>query len=217
MICENCGKEHNGSYGSGRFCSKFCARSFSTKYNRNEINKKISNTLKAKPKQPQIHCKVCNKVLRKNNVSGFCRNCLLTSDVAQNYRSIIGKTASSAVKNHKYWQPRNQISYAEKFWITVLNNNNIKFEHDFPIHVDNKHRYFLDFYIVKNNKKVDLEIDGKQHEYLDRQISDRRRDEYLTSKSYIVYRIKWNEINSEKGKFKMKRKIDNFLQFYKSL
>ena len=22
FICENCGKEHNGSYGSGRFCSK---------------------------------------------------------------------------------------------------------------------------------------------------------------------------------------------------
>lgn len=23
-ICENCGKEHDGSYGSGRFCSKKC-------------------------------------------------------------------------------------------------------------------------------------------------------------------------------------------------
>ncbi len=31
MICENCGKEHDGSYGSGRFCCKECARSFSTK------------------------------------------------------------------------------------------------------------------------------------------------------------------------------------------
>ena len=31
MICENCGKEHDGSYGSGRFCSKECARSFSSK------------------------------------------------------------------------------------------------------------------------------------------------------------------------------------------
>ena len=31
MICEYCGKEHNGSYGSGRFCSEECARSYSTK------------------------------------------------------------------------------------------------------------------------------------------------------------------------------------------
>lgn len=31
VICENCGKEHNGTFGSGRFCSKECAKSFSTK------------------------------------------------------------------------------------------------------------------------------------------------------------------------------------------
>lgn len=29
-ICETCGKEHDGKYGSGRFCSKECARKFST-------------------------------------------------------------------------------------------------------------------------------------------------------------------------------------------
>lgn len=46
MICEKCGKEHDGSYGSGRFCSQSCARSFSTTNNsRKEINKKISNKL----------------------------------------------------------------------------------------------------------------------------------------------------------------------------
>lgn len=46
MKCENCGKEHNGNYGSGRFCSQLCARSFSTKANRKEINKRVSKTLK---------------------------------------------------------------------------------------------------------------------------------------------------------------------------
>lgn len=30
-ICENCGKEHDGSYGSGRFCSKSCRMSFIAK------------------------------------------------------------------------------------------------------------------------------------------------------------------------------------------
>lgn len=43
--CENCNKEHEGTYGSGRFCSKLCARSFSTKAKRNEINKKVSKKL----------------------------------------------------------------------------------------------------------------------------------------------------------------------------
>jgi len=46
VICEKCGKEHNGSYGSGRFCSAYCARSYSTSLNRAEINKKVSNTLR---------------------------------------------------------------------------------------------------------------------------------------------------------------------------
>lgn len=31
MICENCGKDHDGKYGSGRFCSKECAKGFSGK------------------------------------------------------------------------------------------------------------------------------------------------------------------------------------------
>ena len=30
-ICENCGNEHDGSYGSGRFCSKHCRCSFNGK------------------------------------------------------------------------------------------------------------------------------------------------------------------------------------------
>lgn len=31
MKCEYCSLEHNGTYGSGRFCSEQCARSFSSK------------------------------------------------------------------------------------------------------------------------------------------------------------------------------------------
>lgn len=48
MKCENCQKEHNGEYGSGRFCSQKCSRSFSSKIKREEINKKVSETLKRK-------------------------------------------------------------------------------------------------------------------------------------------------------------------------
>lgn len=45
MLCENCGSEHIGNYGSGRFCSKKCARGFSTKSKRREINEKVSKLL----------------------------------------------------------------------------------------------------------------------------------------------------------------------------
>ena len=43
--CENCNNEHNGSYGSGRFCSLECAKSFSTKAKRSEINSAVSEKL----------------------------------------------------------------------------------------------------------------------------------------------------------------------------
>lgn len=43
--CENCNYKHDGSYGSGRFCSSKCARGFSTKKKRKEINKKVSDKL----------------------------------------------------------------------------------------------------------------------------------------------------------------------------
>lgn len=46
MKCENCNSEHDGSYGSGRFCSTKCSRGFSTKGKRKEINEKVSKRMK---------------------------------------------------------------------------------------------------------------------------------------------------------------------------
>lgn len=45
MICGNCGNEHDGSFGSGRFCCMRCSRAFSTKSKRQEINDKVSQKL----------------------------------------------------------------------------------------------------------------------------------------------------------------------------
>lgn len=45
MKCENCKTPHTGEYGSGRFCSSRCARGFSTKFKRTEINKRVSEKL----------------------------------------------------------------------------------------------------------------------------------------------------------------------------
>lgn len=46
MKCENCTKEHDGTYATGRFCSSKCSRSFSTKEKRKLINQKISKKIK---------------------------------------------------------------------------------------------------------------------------------------------------------------------------
>ena len=38
--CEYCGKEHDGSYGSGRFCSSKCARKYSNSKMTDESRKR---------------------------------------------------------------------------------------------------------------------------------------------------------------------------------
>lgn len=48
LNCESCATEHDGSYGSGRFCSNKCARSYSTKVKRIEINNKVSISMTGK-------------------------------------------------------------------------------------------------------------------------------------------------------------------------
>ena len=64
MICENCGSNHDGSYGSGRFCCSKCARGFSTKANREEINRKVSKTLGGRNYTPkEKFCLCCGSKL----------------------------------------------------------------------------------------------------------------------------------------------------------
>lgn len=45
MKCQHCNEEHNGDYGSGRFCKQKCARSFSTAMRRASINEKVAAKL----------------------------------------------------------------------------------------------------------------------------------------------------------------------------
>ena len=66
----------------------------------------------------------------------------------------------------------------------VLKNNNINYKHNYPFG-----KYFLDFYIEIGNRKIDLEIDGKQHLYEDRKQSDIIRNKYVISQGLEVYRI----------------------------
>lgn len=114
----------------------------------------------------------------------------------------------------KGWQSRNILSYPEKFWIKVLENNNIQYISNKSIKQENNiFNYFLDFYIEIENRKIDLEIDGSQHKWKDRKESDIKRDIYIKSLGIEVYRIEWNEINSEIGKQLMEEKINNFLNF----
>ena len=208
--CERCGHIMTEKFGSGRFCSRFCANS---RKHSKETKEKIS---KALTKNEEItQCLDCRKLIRPNR-SGLCKNCYLHKPLTEEHKKKLSDVMKA--KGYPRWNiHRNEPSYAEKFWMDVLKNNNIEYSFEFRVKNHKKHHYILDFFIEKNNCKIDLEIDGKQHLEPERILHDSERDTVLSSKCFIVYRVSWNSINTEFGKQEMKTKIDNFLKFYNSL
>ena len=205
-----------------------------------DCGKEVEVKIQSDPKK--IRCDECklaynnSKGIKKPNITDTYveRKCVICGNVIPPIRTKSGKYSKTKycskechqidkVKNghkayesskmkglHKPWRSRNITSYPENFWIRVLENNNIKFAREYFL---NK-KYFLDFYIEVNGRKIDLEIDGKQHKREDHIKHDKIRDEYVSSLGIEVYRVPWNSINTESGKILMKEKIDNFLLFY---
>lgn len=169
--CENCGKIMTEYFGSGRFCSRSCANS------RNHTpgtKEKISKSLLGH---------VCKEATRKK-ISTATKGKKLEDRVKYNGPEL--PILEIEQLNPGYF-PRTRLSYAEKFWKTVLDNNNISYIHDFKV-LKNNHTpgcYKLDF-LVEN---IDIEIDGSQHEYTVEK--DKIRTAYLESLGYKVYRIPW--------------------------
>lgn len=222
--CLECGKEIKRRR---KFCNSSCAAKYNNKRRvvSDEQKLKVSNTLKRKYNNGELikkcrivhtiekKCPVCEKIFLGTKKQIYCsQSCVHKSpEIKEKLRQAQLRRVESG--EHRGWQCRNISSYPEQFWETVLNNNDIHYERESFC----TRKYFLDFYIEKNGKKIDLEIDGKQHTYKERIIHDKERDIYLNSVGFEVYRIPWNEINSEQGKSEMKTKIDKFLKYYNSL
>lgn len=244
--CAVCGKlfyrrpKRKTSKSGLYFCSKECQNigykqhmvvsgkesRFLTPEECTKLNKKQRDALRNKRNKQLLKrtCITCGRLINDNNKSGYCINCYAKARYANATIEQRHKWSEDAKKlmaegKIKPWQSRNTLSYPEKFFKKVLENNNIKFEG--PNYVVKQKDlgvpnclssacYFLDFKIGM----IDLEIDGKQHwSDKDRVESDRLRDEYLTKAGYIVYRIKWKSINSENGKQYIKNEIEKFLTF----
>lgn len=225
--CQRCGKSVFVKFGSGKFCSRACSNSRQFSSETNE-KRSISNK-RAFETNPELR-KICSDTAKKLNASrdySPMKGRHLSDEAkAKISAARVGKKHSEETKQkcreaqlkkvrngtHKGWQSRNVTSFAENFFIKVLAN-----ELPNASYIREKHfgKYFLDFFFEE--KALDLEIDGKQHLYKERAESDKCRDEYLKSNNITVYRIPWNEINSDDGKNKMKEKIAAFIEFYNLL
>jgi very-short-patch-repair endonuclease len=216
--CEYCGNKLPFEKRFTKCCNQSCGSALGNKkkgLRSEETKQKISQSLY---KGVYIHkniCKWCGKEFETIKDTKYCSEECKQKSIS-NQMSLLRKKEIEA-GTFQGWKSRNILSYPEKFWVNVLQNNLIDYKSNFSIKQENGiNNWFLDFYIEINNRKIDLEIDGKQHKYTDRQKSDIKRDIYIKSKGIEVYRIEWNEINSDKGKLLMKEKIDNFLNYIKA-
>ena len=198
-FCKNCNSEHNGSYGSSKFCCIRCYKIFASKAKRQEINQKLSLKLK-KPAIINIcgFCKNTYERLRKNrNIKTCSKSC--SSKLAwtnQEYRKSVSEKASKNAKirhttNENFgWQTRSKFepSYPETIAIRALDELNISYEREVKFG-----KYFVDFII--HHAKIVIEIDGSQHNKQERITSDSKKDTLLNELGLSVVRIKYPQEN----------------------
>ena len=218
-------------------CSHKCSNSY-FRHGKNNPNfdideyrkvcERVSNSLKGRivsngirKQKEKKFCKVCNiDITSKPKKRTFCSNkCRGLYPRSEETINKIKENVNKRIKNgtHSGWKSRSVESFPEKFFKRVLESNNIEFDFNKPIKkrdlgIDCSCNYFLDFYIKGTN--IDLEIDGKQHNWEDRIEHDKIRDESLTKMGYDVYRIKWESINTEKGKQYIQQEINKFIKYY---
>lgn len=234
--CQQCGIDLSYEHRHNKFCSKSCAAQYNNSRRapmsdetKNKIRKSVVGNLpwnKGMAKKIIRTCLVCgndfeveriqfptgSRLSKAKCCSGECGNTLM--------RQKVQAKAKEKVANgtHKGWQSRNKLSYPEQFFDAVFKSKGLNGQYtiNHPVNkrselgLNDDSNYFLDFYFAR--PKIDLEVDGKQHMYPDRVLSDNIRDEALTKAGYRIYRIKWRNVSTKKGKENIINEINNFIQ-----
>jgi very-short-patch-repair endonuclease len=223
-VCKKVFKTEFGHKKEKITCSVGCHNTYRgnrSQKTKDKIKKTLKNTLRKGgiillTDLPKRQCEFCKKMFKpKSKKRRFCSSICSKKATPLN-PSYIEKQRKLALQRvedgtHVGWKSRTKFkdSYPEAFFRKVLNENNIQFEKDYR-----QGRWFIDFAIL--DKKIALEIDGKQHLEKDRQECDRRKDEHLISQDWLVYRIPWKNPTNDKNKLYIKNEIDKFLNIYNS-
>lgn len=99
---------------------------------------------------------------------------------------------------------KNQTPQEAKLWALLRNKNfhNLKFKRQYPIG-----NYIVDFICIE--KRIIIEIDGGQHNFLENIEKDNTRSEYFSLRKFKIIRFWNNEIdNNIEGVYK---KLEEFL------
>lgn len=213
-VCKNQFEVLKGSAREKQYCSLNCSNSVNLGERRStETNRKVSLKLSKPPLEKE--CEYCHKnfTTKKSHLrfcSGSCSSKRMWQD--NEYRKNHVEKTKERVKNKEFgWTARTDLSFPEKIYKEFFEKNG--FANRFQINhlIPRKEGcYFLDFYFPEI--KLDVEIDGQQHERLDRKESDANRDAFLRAKGIKVVRIKWKSISKEEGKEFLKNQQDELLK-----
>jgi len=188
MNCEKCGKVHNGTYGSGRFCSKECARSFSTSNKKKEtkilkciccgkevkVGKRASKVRcgDCVTKRHVKKCPTCGKKFNTTKIKQIYCSCKCSFNSEKykhkmrehaNRRQLGGHTSKKSI----YYDRGGDKVYLQSSYeynVAVdLDKHGIKWSRPkFLYWTDecgNRHRYYPDFYLPEYNVYLDPKND----------------------------------------------------------
>lgn len=140
-------------------------------------------------------CKFCKCLFKTNRLKKiFCsQSCATKFNWSQpGYKETLTAKAKQRVINgqHKGWSSRKKIkpSFPEQITMEILSELNIQLEREHKCG-----RWFIDF--ADLDRKIALEIDGRQHELPERKASDEQKDKFLIEQGWQVFRIKWRKLN----------------------
>lgn len=211
-ICLHCGIQFqcaSGGQNERIFCSKLCSNSH--RKPSEEAKEKISNTLTKFFQEKNVNndsyicannimyieCLHCKKLFPfYNKKLKFCSKVCSSSHHVHSQETK-DKMRNSQIQliendNHIGWRSSSrknkQPSYPEQYVIEILNNSNIEYEREFKVK-----RWFIDFADV--NRRLALEIDGKQHDLPKRQASDKLKDQFLIDNEWKILRIRWEKVS----------------------
>jgi hypothetical protein len=215
-LCECCEGENNGNYGSGRFCSSKCARSFSTKSKRLLINEAVSKKLSKVPYKKV--CNFCEKEFEtKRNKIKYCSIKCSNSHISDSRRINLSKASSKRCSTleervrmkeiGRYGgfgtkgRTKGSVYYESKFekvCFEYLENNNIMFEAHKKIPNSSK---VSDIYLPNIN--IWIELDG---------INRKKRKKWL-GKQYQYWLNKIEIYNEQNLNYRIFYNIEQLIEF----
>jgi hypothetical protein len=191
LKCEKCGEPHNGCFGSGRFCSRFCAnaREWSKKKKDKHklIMKNSTNVLNAnkfrisRVKNVCVMCKKEFEVHKYRSDSKFCsKKCFYSDKDFKFRRKSKGGVREGSGHGKSGWYKGIQCdSSYELAWVIYNLEHGVNF--------------------IRNKKGFEYFFDGKKHNYYpDYYLPD--KDEYVEIKGF---KTKQNESKIEQFKYKI--------------